>query len=192
MAFHGWGVRDTYTIRYASRNGWSPWTHPCPSSVDGWDRCVKIHFPKREERRFFSFFFISPFLPDSRNQTRYRGTMTVELFGSQGSRSPMVNWYLYEIKTPFQMAPRERNPHPFGQLPCLKDGDIEVPTTTFEFFSGFVHMVNINVTIRYSRAGQSSCILPRNTVVSALPKKWRRSQSGWCGQTPLSTPFFFC
>ena len=76
--------------------------------------------------------------------------MTVELFGSQGSRSPLVNWYLYELKTPFQMAPRERNPHPFGQIPCLKDGDIEVPTTTFEFFRGFVHIVNINVTIPYN------------------------------------------
>jgi hypothetical protein len=111
--------------------------------------------------------------------------MTVEVFGSQGSRSPLVNWYLYEIKTPFQMAPRERNPHPFGQIPCLKDGDIEVPTTTFEFFSGFFHIVNINVPFRYSRAAQSFCILPRNMVVSALPKPWRRLPSGWCGQTPL-------
>jgi hypothetical protein len=111
--------------------------------------------------------------------------MTVQLFGSQGSRSPLVNWYLYELKTPFQMAPRERNPHPFGQIPCLKDGDIEVPTTTFEFFSAFVHIVNINVPFRYSRAAQSFCILPRNTVVSALPKPWRRLPSGWCGQTPL-------
>ena len=37
-----------------------------------------------------------------------------------------VNWYLFEIDAPFQMAPLERNPHPFGQIPCLKDGATEV------------------------------------------------------------------
>jgi glutathione S-transferase len=37
-----------------------------------------------------------------------------------------VNWYLFEIDTPFDMAPLERNPHPFGQIPCLKDGATEV------------------------------------------------------------------
>lgn len=76
-----------------------------------------------------------------------------------------MNWYLHELNTPFQMAPRERcagvcvcvtstaarrctrarvsvsacvvvsvsaccpvgrNPHPFGQIPCLKDGSIEI------------------------------------------------------------------
>jgi glutathione S-transferase len=52
--------------------------------------------------------------------------MKVELFGSQGSRSPLVNWYLHELNVPFEMAPRERNPHPFGQIPCLKDGSNEV------------------------------------------------------------------
>ncbi len=31
MGFHGWGVRDTYTIRYGWRMGV---THPCPSSVE--------------------------------------------------------------------------------------------------------------------------------------------------------------
>ena len=34
--------------------------------------------------------------------------MGVELFGSQGSRSPLVNWYLHELDTPFEMAPLDR------------------------------------------------------------------------------------
>ena len=45
------------------------------------------------------------------------------LYGSQGSRSPLVNWYLHEIDIPFTMGNRVENPHPFGQIPCLKDGE---------------------------------------------------------------------
>lgn len=49
----------------------------------------------------------------------------VELFGSQGSRSPLINWYLHEINCDFKMAERSSvNPHPFGQIPCLKDGNV--------------------------------------------------------------------
>lgn len=55
------------------------------------------------------------------------------LFGSQGSRSPLVNWYLYEIEQDFEMvnaATVDRRspefPHPFGQIPALLDGDLKV------------------------------------------------------------------
>lgn len=40
-----------------------------------------------------------------------------------------VNWYLHEIRAPFEMkAPRDpTNPHPFGQVPALRDdGGVEV------------------------------------------------------------------
>mmetsp|Transcript_6257 Transcript_6257/g.16127 ORF Transcript_6257/g.16127 Transcript_6257/m.16127 type:complete len:261 (+) Transcript_6257:188-970(+) len=53
----------------------------------------------------------------------------LELYGSQGSRSPLVNWYLHEIRAPFEMkAPRDpTNPHPFGQVPALRDdGGVEM------------------------------------------------------------------
>ena len=52
--------------------------------------------------------------------------MGLEVWGSQGSRSPLVNWYLHELGVPFEMAALEKNPHPFGQIPSLKDGSVEV------------------------------------------------------------------
>ena len=48
---------------------------------------------------------------------------SVVLYGSQGSRSPLVNWYLYELNVPFTMGNRIDNPHPWGQIPCLKHDD---------------------------------------------------------------------
>ena len=45
------------------------------------------------------------------------------LFGSQGSRSPLVNWWLHELGVPFTPRPPHDsgNPHPFGQIPALLD-----------------------------------------------------------------------
>jgi len=49
----------------------------------------------------------------------------IKLFGSAGSRSPIVNWLLHEAKVDFEDAPISNpenaaaNPHPFGQIPCL-------------------------------------------------------------------------
>mmetsp|Transcript_2481 Transcript_2481/g.5907 ORF Transcript_2481/g.5907 Transcript_2481/m.5907 type:complete len:293 (-) Transcript_2481:102-980(-) len=55
------------------------------------------------------------------------------LFGSQGSRSPLVNWYLHEIGQEFEMVQAARvdrgssdYPHPFGKIPALQDGDVKV------------------------------------------------------------------
>jgi len=53
----------------------------------------------------------------------------VRLYGSSGSRSPLVSFYLHEINVPFELInPRdETNPHPMGQVPALRDGlDLEV------------------------------------------------------------------
>jgi len=48
----------------------------------------------------------------------------VTLYGSQGSRSPLVNWGAYELKVPLEMAQDlSSNPHPFRQIPCLVDND---------------------------------------------------------------------
>lgn len=49
------------------------------------------------------------------------------LYGSQQTRSPLVNWYLEEKAIPFtQKAPRP-SAHPFGQTPFLTDdGGVEV------------------------------------------------------------------
>ena len=53
---------------------------------------------------------------------------SLTLHGSQGSRSPLVNWYLHELKAPFTQAAPRPSPHPFGQIPCLTDspGDVEI------------------------------------------------------------------
>jgi len=55
------------------------------------------------------------------------------LFGSQGSRSPLVNWYLFEIGQefdPVDVRGVDRGgpdfPHPFGAIPALRDGDLKV------------------------------------------------------------------
>jgi len=47
--------------------------------------------------------------------------MDLTLYGSQGSRSPLVNWALYELGLDFKMGDLDENPHPFGQIPCLTD-----------------------------------------------------------------------
>jgi glutathione S-transferase len=38
-----------------------------------------------------------------------------------GSRSPLVNWAALELKLPLQAGDLSKNPHPFGQIPCLTD-----------------------------------------------------------------------
>lgn len=44
------------------------------------------------------------------------------LYGSQGSRSPLVNWGAKEVDVTITMAKNmQENPHPFKQIPCLVD-----------------------------------------------------------------------
>ena len=53
--------------------------------------------------------------------------MGVNLYGSQQTRSPLVNWYLVEKNIPFTQRPPRPNPNIFGQIPCLTDdGGVEV------------------------------------------------------------------
>lgn len=67
----------------------------------------------------------------------------VELWGSQGTRSPLVNWYLYEIGASFQDKGIMNNPNPFGSVPCLRDGDqvifeVNVPPSDFHSWTSGV------------------------------------------------------
>lgn len=50
-------------------------------------------------------------------------TKPITIYGSQGSRSPLINWYCHELDLPFQMEPPNATPHPFGQIPCVQDGN---------------------------------------------------------------------
>lgn len=56
------------------------------------------------------------------NENNTTNTDEFILYGSQGSRSPLVNWYLYEKEVQFELKePRDvSNPHPFGQVPALR------------------------------------------------------------------------
>jgi glutathione S-transferase len=60
--------------------------------------------------------------PQGRVQSRSALSMSLTLYGSQGSRSPLVNWGAYELGLDLTMARNlGENPHPFGQIPCLVD-----------------------------------------------------------------------
>jgi len=48
-------------------------------------------------------------------------SMGLTLYGSQGSRSPLVNWGANEVGQSLKMGDLSQNPHPFGQIPCLTD-----------------------------------------------------------------------
>jgi glutathione S-transferase len=46
------------------------------------------------------------------------------LYGHPGTRSPLIHWAALELGVALTMAADLRdNPHPFGQLPCLADGN---------------------------------------------------------------------
>ena len=45
------------------------------------------------------------------------------LYGHPGTRSPLVNWGAYEVGVEITMGDLSKNPHPFGQIPCLTDDD---------------------------------------------------------------------
>eukprot|EP01041_Mallomonas_annulata_P002999 gene2999-5877_t len=52
--------------------------------------------------------------------------MEICLHGSQQTRSPLVNWYLYEKNIPFTQKFPRPSEHPFGQVPYLTDGSVGV------------------------------------------------------------------
>jgi len=53
--------------------------------------------------------------------------METELYGSKNSRSPLVEWLLVETNTPYKhREDRDGMPNPFGQIPALRDGDVEL------------------------------------------------------------------
>ena len=52
--------------------------------------------------------------------------MGLKLHGSQGSRSPLCNWYFEELGISYDMAPPKPSNHPFGQIPFLTDDGVEV------------------------------------------------------------------
>lgn len=50
----------------------------------------------------------------------------LKLHSSQGSRGPLVKWYLEELEVEYDMAPPKPSDHPFGQIPYVTDGDVGI------------------------------------------------------------------
>ena len=88
--------------------------------VLGWALCTSSAFAPAKLSSVFDL------LQSNEQTTTSLHAMT--LYGSQGSRSPLVNWAANELKLDLEMASDlSRNPHPFGQIPCLTDdGDVMV------------------------------------------------------------------
>ncbi|KAK3239924.1 glutathione S-transferase [Cymbomonas tetramitiformis] len=67
------------------------------------------------------------------NAGRKRGNVAINsqsaesptIYGNSGSRTPLVWWYLNEIGQPYEVGDAG-NPHPFGQVPALKEGELEI------------------------------------------------------------------
>jgi glutathione S-transferase len=51
------------------------------------------------------------------------GANALTLYGHPGTRSPLCNWGANEVGLDLKMGDLSRNPHPFGQIPCLTDDD---------------------------------------------------------------------
>eukprot|EP00550_Attheya_septentrionalis_P010424 CAMPEP_0198298722 /NCGR_PEP_ID=MMETSP1449-20131203/41904_1 /TAXON_ID=420275 /ORGANISM="Attheya septentrionalis, Strain CCMP2084" /LENGTH=261 /DNA_ID=CAMNT_0044000065 /DNA_START=38 /DNA_END=823 /DNA_ORIENTATION=+ len=68
-------------------------------------------------------------------------SMSLKLYGSQGSRSPLVNWGAYELGLDLTMGNLGENPHPFGQIPCLVD--TESGATLFESGACLNYLENV-------------------------------------------------
>ena len=79
---------------------------------------VRARFPSRTHRRI-----PQPATSTATSMAAAAGSQSLVLYGSSGSRSPLVNWYLHELALPFEeRQPRDPgNPHPFGQIPALRD-----------------------------------------------------------------------
>jgi glutathione S-transferase len=63
---------------------------------------------------------------NSNNASGGCGNNNLVLYGHPGTRSPLVNWAYYELtgdmkSDGLKMGDLSRNPHPFGQIPCLTD-----------------------------------------------------------------------
>ena len=56
-------------------------------------------------------------------------SMGLTLYGHPGTRSPLVNWACFELGLDVAAGDLSKNPHPFGQIPCLTDDN---DVTVFE------------------------------------------------------------
>ena len=85
-------------------------------------------------------------------------TSTLTLYGHAGSRSPLINWACYELGFEIKVvSDLSKNPHPFGQLPCLTDKDDAVI-----FESGAILLY----LLQYYRSNEQSSSLSKQQLAS--------------------------
>ena len=73
--------------------------------------------------------------------------------------SPLVNWAAYELGLDITMGNRMENPHPFGQIPCLRDdNDVVV------FESGAILIYLNSVSTKTLTEKQRAAIIDRKST----------------------------
>ena len=99
--------------------------------------------PHRRSRRIAPHAFLKGLTGKGAKKGDARSSGSgVTLWGSPGSRSPLVDWYLHELELPFESAsPGDpNNPHPFGQIPALRDTTDDEASPVELFESGAILM----------------------------------------------------
>ena len=99
--------------------------------------------PHRRSRRIAPHAFLKGLTGKGAKKGDARSSGSgVTLWGSPGSRSPLVDWYLHELELPFESAsPGDpNNPHPFGQIPALRDTTDDKASPVELFESGAILM----------------------------------------------------
>lgn len=61
--------------------------------------------------------------PRSASKPSTTALNALTLYGHPGTRSPLVDWALIELGVEYEAGDLARNPHPFGQIPCLTTDD---------------------------------------------------------------------
>jgi glutathione S-transferase len=124
-----------------------------------------------DERMIHAFSFSPPSHRTSRSRSPSSSTTalfadnkkSLTLYGSQGSRSPLVNWAAFELGLDITMGDLARNPHPFGQIPCLEhyhhhqeeDGkQNEEPTVVFESGAILLYLNGLKSSTSSSNSGE--------------------------------------
>jgi len=98
------------------------------------------HAEKIETQRYVASEYSSKSQISSSTSTSL--CMGLTLYGSPGSRSPLVDWCAYELNIPFDRATDlSSNPHPFKQIPCLVDDSTNA--VVFESGSILIHLLNM-------------------------------------------------
>jgi len=72
-------------------------------------------------------------------------------------RSPLVDWAADELQISLTAGDLTKNPHPFGQIPCLVDEDNDA--TVFESGAILMHLLDVAATEMESSTKRRAAIM---------------------------------